>query len=177
MATYQVRLSNYTDELPEDDEEVDKFLVTEKETRADPLERVISLLLELRDEFEAKIQSAGGMSEVDLPHTFHPPNLLPKQELGYRLINHWEDALKEDSRVDESWLEKTREVEKSREYGMHFVIEIITLHIEVGPIEIRLIPDGADEVCSGEDTLWGGDFFKPEPTVAIQDQIASISEE
>jgi len=177
MVTYQVRLSRYTDGLPEVDEEVDKFLVTNHDTSADPLERVISVLLELRDELEARIQSGGGMPEADIPHTLHPPNLPPKQERGYRLINHWEDTLAEDQRVDESWIDRTREAKKSREYGQYFVIEIITLHIEIGPLEILLTPDRVAEVFYDGARLWGGDFFEPEPSVPIREQIVSIADE
>jgi hypothetical protein len=114
------------------------------------------------------------MPEADLPHTLHPPNLSTKQERGYRLINNWQETLTYDPRVDEGWLDRTHEAKKSCKYGQYFVIEIVTLHIEIGPFEILLTPDSVAEVFFDGARLWGGDFFEPEPSVPIREQLVSV---
>lgn len=153
---YQATLWNYAANRPAE-QKVEMKIPLEYPGQ-DPADRVFGLLVSLRGEV-ATLHASDGMPETDLPHHLHPPDLSREQERGYRLLNRWATDLLTDKRVDDAWLERRREAEQSTEYDQYFTVEIITLHVEVGPYTIRLTPDGSDEVVANGDRLWSGNVF------------------
>lgn len=172
LPRFQATLLMYEEEQTDEDDAVEKIPL--ETTGSEPADRVFGILVSLRKKIE-DAHASDQMPDQDLPHTHHPPNLVPRQEMGYRLINCWRYNLGADERVDDAWLERSRECEKCREYDQYFNYEIITLHIRVDSFVIELTPDGVDRVVTRQDTIWSGELFMEDPATPFRVQLEDLT--